>query len=88
MKKLIIIAVMLIMSMVAVPVFAHNEDVSSKPYDDLVLGAKFDAPNIIRITDNLTVGIEGSKDLIYTNAKEGWTAFGKLTYTGCLLFCK
>jgi len=89
MKKLLVIAVsaMLVMSMGVMPVLAHNQNTSSKPYDDLVLGAKFDAPNIIKITDNLTIGIEGSKDLLYTNAKEGWTAYGKLTYTGCLLFC-
>jgi len=94
MKKLlaVFVATVFVLSMGVIPVFADTptsvEDISFKPYDDLVLGAKFDAPNLIQITDNLTIGIEGSKDLLYTNAKEGWTAYGKLTYHGCLFLCK
>lgn len=34
-----------------------------KPSTDWVLGAKADLPNLIRLTRNLTIGVEGGKDL-------------------------
>jgi hypothetical protein len=46
------------------------------------IGAKIDAPNLIRLTDNWTIGVEGSKDLYLTDGREGWQVYGKATYTG------
>lgn len=69
----------------------------AKPDDPVairsILGAKFDAPNLIRFTDNLTLGIEGGKDL-YTNIfqetgywvedDKGYFGYIKVTWTGTL----
>lgn len=48
------------------------------------LGAKFDAPNIIKMND-WSLGAEVSKDLVQTNMREGWGAYAKVTYSGSLL---
>lgn len=55
-----------------------------KSAEDLKAGVKADAPNVIRLTKNTTIGVEGGKDLVKTNAKEGWFVFGKVTWTGTL----
>jgi len=57
----------------------HRNDKSST---DLKTGVKLDAPNIIRLTKNTTLGVEGGKDLLGTNRNEGWFVFGKITWTG------
>lgn len=78
MKKMLILAVVLLL---AVPVFAgENREGQARE-----LGAKFDAPNLIRLTDNLTIGAEAFKDTYYTRAEEGWGGFIKLTFSPTLL---
>ena len=57
----------------------------AKKSTDTKLGIKLDAPNIVRITGNSTVGVEGGKDVLDTNSSEGWFAFLKFTWTGNLL---
>ena len=88
MKKVLSIAVLFLLVGVW-PVFAHSSSVSTKDnvknLDDYVVGAKFDAPNIIRLTENLTVGAEVLKDLRYTNSEEGWAAYGKVVWSGSLI---
>ena len=44
-----------------------------------------DVPNLVKLPWNLSVGAEMSKDLNQTNAKEGYTYLGKVTWTGSLL---
>ena len=53
-----------------------------KHLDDWILGAKFDAPNIIRLNQNWTIGAEVFKDFLQTDINQGWGAFGKVTWTG------
>jgi len=48
-------------------------------------GAKLDAPDLIKLTDNVSFGLETSKDLYHTNAKEGWAGYGKFTAKWTLL---
>ena len=64
------------------------EGQAEKPLNEWVLGAKADAPKLVQLTENLFLGAEVSKDLRYTSADEGWAAYAKVTYVGCLLFCK
>ena len=56
-----------------------------KNADDKILGVKADAPNIIKLTENTSIGLEGGKDLNQTSADEGWFAYAKVTWTGSLL---
>jgi hypothetical protein len=61
-------------------------------------GAKIDAPNLIRFTDNLTLGAELSKDIaknvFYPDTfsmiedDRGFAGYVKLTYTGTLFSFK
>lgn len=51
-------------------------------------GAKLDAPYLIELRDNWFFGLEGSKDLYNTDFGEGWTSYGKITYTGTLFSFK
>jgi len=63
-----------------------------------VVGAKIDAPNLVGLTKNLSLGFEGGKDIIqnafYPDADNlldgdtGYFAYAKVTYTGCWLNCK
>ena len=48
---------------------------------DIVLGAKVDAPNLVKVMDDVFVGVEGGKDLVNTDAGEGWFAYLKVTVT-------
>ena len=61
-----------------------------------VAGAKLDAPNLVRISDTLTLGVEVGKDLInnpfvydqntsYIEDDRGYFGYVKVTYTGSLL---
>lgn len=57
-------------------------------------GAKIDAPNLVRFTENLTLGLEGGKDIWqnvgYPDEKNlfeddlGYFGYVKMTYTGTL----
>ena len=63
-----------------------------------VAGVKVDAPNLVQLTDSLTLGVEGGKDIMkdvfqndtrdYFEADKGYFAYVKVTYNGCLLNCK
>jgi hypothetical protein len=63
------------------------EGQAEKPLDEWVLGAKFDAPNLVELSENWSIGAEASKDLRFTSADEGWSAYAKVTYKGCII-CK
>lgn len=87
MKRALIVTIIL-MFWVS-PVWAHtispvhgHDDV--KPLDDAVVGVKADAPNLVKLTDNWSLGAEVSKDLRRTAGDEGWTYWGKVTYTGSI----
>ena len=58
-----------------------------------VAGAKIDAPNLVRFTKNLTLGVEGGKDIVnnmfydswnWVEADRGYFTYAKVTYTGTL----
>ena len=90
MKKVIVLVALIML--VAVPVFAGVS--AGGPHN--TAGAKVDAPNLIRFTDNLTLGLEGGKDIAtdvfykagegvsYYEADRGYFAYAKITYTGSL----
>ena len=88
MKKVLSIAVLFLL-VGTWPVFAHSSSVPTKDnvknLDDYVVGAKFDAPNLVRLTENLSIGAEVDKDLRYTSGDEGWSFWGKCTYSGSLI---
>lgn len=56
-------------------------------------GVKVDAPNLIQITNNLSIGAEVSKDVVYDIFRDrayveddkGIVAYVKLTWTGSLI---
>jgi len=56
-------------------------------------GVKVDMPNLIQITDNISIGAEASKDVVYDIFRDrtyveddkGITAYVKLTWTGSLI---
>lgn len=56
-----------------------------KAQTDIVAGLKADAPNLILLPWNLSLGVEGGKDLYETNWDEGWFIYAKITYSGTLL---
>lgn|SRR3990167_1685435 len=64
--------------------YVTNIDESSKNE----FGAKLDAPNLVRINDDWTIGTEGGKDLWRTDVNEGWFVYGKITYSGTLINLK
>lgn len=65
----------------------HSADIidPGKSDDDIVLGLKADAPNLVRLSELWTLGLEGGKDMDHTNLDEGWFAFAKVTFSGSLL---
>ena len=90
MKNIVIVVLLAVVVLMAggVPVFA-NEGTHD------VVGAKLDAPNLIRFTDNLTLGAEVSKDIVqnafypdstsYFEDDREFAGYIKLTYTGSLI---
>lgn len=84
MKKIGLMLV--ILALLAVPAMA---DVRA------VAGAKFDAPNLVKITENLTLGAEVGKDMVndpffystksYVEDDHGYFGYVKITYTGTLV---
>ena len=59
-----------------------------------VLGAKFDAPNLVRFTKNVTLGVEGGKDFYndpfrdsrtWIEDDKGYFGYVKITYSGTLI---
>lgn len=57
-------------------------NVSSSDKDEEVYGLKLDAPNLVKLNEDWSIGSELSKDLNDTNADEGWSYFAKVTYFG------
>ena len=84
MKKRIIMALFVLAT---TPVFA------AEPVHN-TLNAAIDAPNLVRFTENLTLGIEATKgvatNLFYSDFKgieddHNYSIFAKITWTGTLL---
>jgi len=88
----------------AVPSFADTSfEVPHGPsgvtIDDngIVAGVIFDAPNLVGITKNFNLGVEGSKTLLenpfdpetrsYVDANDNYSVMAKVTYTGCFFRC-
>ena len=84
MKKILLSVVLLVL--LAVPVFAASGS------NDIISGVKFDAPNLVQLTENTTLGVEASKDLWFAeghgwkslDGNDGWTGYLKVTYSGTL----
>lgn len=80
--RVLVIGLMLLGLLVS-PAFAAIE---------MDVGAKIDAPNLIRITKDITVGIEASKGMLadvfndryYFEDDKGFQGFIKITWTGTL----
>lgn len=51
-------------------------------------GAKLDAPYLVELHKDWYLGTEGGKEIISSNASQGWFAYGKVTYTGTLFSLK
>lgn len=49
-----------------------------------VLGLVFDAPKLVRVYGDWYTGVEGGKDVAYTNTSRGWFGYAKITYDGTL----
>ena len=84
MKKLVLV---LLVMMLATPVYAVRS----------TTGIKVDAPNLVGITKNLSLGVEGGKDVMtdvfteeldYVEDDKGYWGYVKITYKGCILNCK
>ena len=50
--------------------------------EDIESGVEVDAPNLIELNDNWHVGVEAKKQLNQTNSNEGYSVYGKVTYSG------
>ena len=84
MKTALILVVALL---IAFPVFADDSVRSTA-------GAKLDVPNLIRFTDNITLGLEAGKDLgtnvfqdsaAWLEDDKGYFVYAKITYNGTFL---
>jgi len=71
---------------------SHTHQVEAKK-PRLVVGIKADAPNLVRFTKNLTLGVEGGKEMYNdlfmdhgyaTEDDKGYFAFVKVTFAGTL----
>lgn len=85
MKKWLFLAIMLISTNAYA---GHAFDVNETNYYDASkddIGAKADAPYLIKIGEDWFIGGEAGKDLYHTKSDEGWSFYGKITYTGTLL---
>lgn len=50
-----------------------------------VFGPEVKAPKLVHIIGNWYVGVEGGKDVAYTNTSKGWFGYATVTYDGTLL---
>jgi hypothetical protein len=84
MRRAICLAVIAMFVVMAVPAGAHviNNTTIVNEEDNWDLGVKADAPNLVKVAENWTVGVEVSKLLNGTDATEGYSGFAKVTYTG------
>lgn len=87
MKKSFLLTVLasVLILILTIPVFAESHS---------VVGGKVDLPNLIRFTDNLTLGMEGGKkvyqdvfknDGFWYEDDHGYFGYVKITWTGTLL---
>jgi len=53
--------------------------------EDVELSVKLDAPDLVKINKDVSVGVEIEKDCVQTNMKEGWKAVAKVTVKWSLL---
>lgn len=91
MKKLVLVMLMLCVSLVGLAEAGrrcrrggcYTEDVKQ-----VEAGIKADAPDLIKLGKDLTLGAEIKKDLLRTDFNEGWGYYAKVTYRGCLINCK
>ncbi len=58
---------------------------NEKNADDNKTGIKADMPNLIKLPKDFSIGVEGGKDMLDTDAKHGWFGFLKITWNGTLL---
>lgn len=90
MKKLVL---SLVLCLVAAPVFAGGHNVtfnttinnSVEQDKDNAYGAMLDAPNLVVLRHNWSLGVEGGKNFNGTSSSEGYFAFAKATWNGNLL---
>jgi hypothetical protein len=61
---------------------AKSDHVHDK--EDSALGIKADAPNLVSLSENWKLGVEGGKDLNGSSVEDGWFGFLKVTFTGTL----
>ena len=83
MKKLMLVVMFLVL--VITPVLAAVE---------MDVGAKVDAPNLIKVTKNVTIGLEASKGMLsdalngdtryWVEDDKGYEGYVKITYSGTL----
>jgi hypothetical protein len=91
MKRLVLGVLALL---IAVPCYAHSYEPSNKEHN--VLGGKIRAPKLVGITKNISLGVEGGKEVVknigydpdYFEGDRGWFGFITFTYDGCWFNCK
>ena len=80
MKKLIVLSIIIAFACIATPT-AFADDI----FENTDLGAKIDAPNLIKFNDNHAIGAEISITDITQDWDLGSQAYIKYTYSGSLL---
>ena len=53
--------------------------------NDVLQSIQVDVPNVVKINKDLALGVEMEKDLVQTNANEGYSVVFKVTYSGSLI---
>ena len=84
MKKLILAIAILSISTLS---YAQDQGPANK------VGGKVDMPNLVRFSENLTLGVEASKDVyqrlnsgwVHEDGDRGYAGYVKVTYSGSLL---
>ena len=72
---------------------AHDHGYSTPDAVQAVAGVKVDAPNLVKLSTNFSLGVEAGKDVIanpfgsreYIEDDHGYFGYLKVTYTGSLL---
>jgi len=90
---LVLMVICLALSVTVVADAGHRSKTSVVAQEDNynVAGAKLDAPNLVKFSENWTLGAEGGKDIVknifyddnaYLEADKGYFAYIKVTYSG------
>ena len=69
----------LLLTLIALPVYANIE-----AFDEVDVGAKVDAPNLVKLADNHAIGLEASINELNRDWDES-QVYLKYTYTGSIL---